>query len=57
MSSDTKRLNWLIKNGYTPAKWRPWTPADGPNHSSGYVFLGRGGRREIDRAMARKESK
>lgn len=51
---DTRRLNWLIKNGYTPARWRPWTPADGPHDKfpNGMVMVGMGGRAEIDAALA-----
>lgn len=55
VTQDTVRLNWLIKHGYTPAKWRPWQPSDGPasRFPNGQVSLGRGSRLEIDLAMSR----
>lgn len=51
--TDTQMLNWLIRNGYAPAKWRPWMPSDGPvgDFPNGAVCLGRGGRRDIRKAM------
>ena len=52
--TDTIRLNWLIKNGYTPAIWRPVTYAE-PMTPSGYVWVGRGTRKEIDIAILRKD--
>jgi hypothetical protein len=48
--TDTERLDWLLKMGYTPAKWRPWVPGDGPT-SNGMVYLGQGTRDEIDAAI------
>ncbi|MDP1774250.1 MAG: hypothetical protein Q8L15_18435 [Methylobacter sp.] len=50
--TDTDRLDWLIKNGYTPAKWRPWTLGD-PDSKSGMTMIGLGTRKEIDDAIVR----
>jgi hypothetical protein len=53
-NDDTKMLNWLIRNGYTPSKNRPWQPSDGrshPGYQTGRVFIALGGRREIRKAM------
>jgi len=52
-SPDTVRLNWLLKMGYTPAKWRPWVLGDPPTRN-GMVYLGKGTRDEIDAAMQRQ---
>jgi hypothetical protein len=49
-TEDTKRLNWLIEHGFTPAKWRPWMPGD-PESKNGMTFCSNGGREEIDVAM------
>lgn len=50
--TDTDRLEWLIKNGYTPAKWRPWALGD-PDSANGMTMVGIGTRKEIDEAMTR----
>lgn len=52
MINDTLRLEWLIANGYTPAKWRKRREGDAEMVANGMVRVGRGTRREIDRAMA-----
>lgn len=57
MPTDTERLDWLIKEGYSPAKWRSWLGADDsalPGRN-GMVFVGMGGREEIDAAIKRRK--
>lgn len=51
--TDTERLEWLIKRGYTPAKWRPLEKGEDPRSASenGLVYVGMGGREEIDQAI------
>lgn len=56
LRQDRKRLEWLINNGYTPAKWRSprsYHEYKTQAHPNGLIFEGRGGREEIDEAMSR----
>ncbi len=54
--TDTQRLEWLIRHGYTPAIWRNWQPGE-PLTKNPMVFVSKGGRREIDAAMENEENK
>lgn len=49
--TDKQRLEWLIKKGYTPCRWR--YPRDPMEHvgTNGMVWVGPGKRKEIDKAM------
>jgi hypothetical protein len=60
LEADRRRLNWLIRNGYTPGIWRPWNPkidrcrVDETN--GGLVSVGKGGRPQIDAAMRKEKT-
>jgi hypothetical protein len=51
MFTDTERLNWLIANGYTPAKWKCPQTAEEVKDRNGLVYVGLGERDQIDEAM------
>mgnify|MGYP006992414206 CR=1 FL=1 len=54
--TDTQRLDWLIANGYCPARWREWTGEDDEKlpERNGMVFVGWGEREQIDKAIRRQ---
>ena len=54
--SDTEMLDWLIKHGYAPAQWRPWTPADGRPTPNGMVMIGPATRKTVRAAMRDKSA-
>lgn len=52
-SEDSRMLDWLIRSGYTPGKWRALYAWEHQSCAAGngLVCVGRGGRREIRKAM------
>jgi hypothetical protein len=53
LQRDQSRLNWMIREGLAPAKFRAWKPEDGElkNYPFGLVKIGDGDRETIDELM------